>query len=138
MPSRDGSSRVVTAQLKLCPPGRCGVGRMLDSAACAEHDHTCGKPLLARYDVQAAARTLTREALGARPATMWRYAEVLPGGALVSLRKGITPLLHARLGRLTPPQPLFPTLAMQRQTVEKTRKIRNRWPLRWGSMNCEV
>ncbi len=56
----------------------------------------CGKPLLARYDLQAAARTLTREALAARPATMWRYAEVLPGGAPVSLGEGMTPLLRAR------------------------------------------
>src|SRR5207302_1281561 len=41
---------------------------------------TCGKPLLARYELKAAAKTLTREALTTRPANMWRYAEVLPGG----------------------------------------------------------
>src|SRR5712692_8919167 len=57
---------------------------------------SCGKPLLARYDLQAAAKTLTREALGSRPATMWRYAEVLPDGSPVSLGEGMTPLLHAR------------------------------------------
>src|SRR5262245_29560774 len=60
----------------------------------------CGKPLLARYDLKAAAKTLTREALAARPATMWRYAEVLPGNAPVSLGEGMTPLVHAeRLGK---------------------------------------
>ena len=31
-----------------------------------------GVPLLARYDTERAARTLTREALGRRPATLWR------------------------------------------------------------------
>src|SRR5712692_1902247 len=56
----------------------------------------CGKPLLARYDLKAAAKTLTRQALGARPATMWRYAEVLPGSPPVSLGEGMTPLIHAR------------------------------------------
>ncbi|HLJ41733.1 MAG TPA: hypothetical protein VKT50_09625, partial [Candidatus Acidoferrales bacterium] len=38
----------------------------------------CGGPLLARYDLKAAKKTLTREALRSRPATMWRYEEVLP------------------------------------------------------------
>jgi threonine synthase len=63
---------------------------------------TCGMPLLARYDLRAAARTLTRAALAARPSTMWRYEEVLPvrdDRALLSLGEGWTPLLHAsRLG----------------------------------------
>src|SRR3989442_9694138 len=57
---------------------------------------SCGKPLLARYELKAAAKTLTREALTARPANMWRYAEVLPGGPPVSLGEGMTPLLDAR------------------------------------------
>ena len=60
---------------------------------------TCGKPLLARYDLQAAARTLTTEALRERPSSMWRYEEVLPvrdPAARLSLGEGWTPLLHAR------------------------------------------
>src|SRR2546422_2135980 len=57
---------------------------------------TCGKPLLARYDLKQAARTLTREALANRVRTMWRYAEVLPGNAAVSLGEGMTPLIAAR------------------------------------------
>src|SRR2546426_3295098 len=57
---------------------------------------TCGKPLLARYELKAAAKTLTREALTTRPANMWRYAEVLPGGPPVSLGEGMTPMLDAR------------------------------------------
>jgi threonine synthase len=60
----------------------------------------CGGPLLARYDLKAAARTLTREALRSRPATMWRFAEVLPARHPVSLGEGMTPLVHAqRLGK---------------------------------------
>lgn len=56
----------------------------------------CGGPLLARYDLKKAARTLTREALRSRPATMWRYAEVLPAREPVSLGEGMTPLVAAR------------------------------------------
>src|SRR5499427_1221777 len=59
----------------------------------------CGKPLLARYDLRQAASTLTLEALKDRPRTLWRYAEVLPNDAPVSLGEGMTPLVHAkRLG----------------------------------------
>src|SRR3989442_7294309 len=59
---------------------------------CLQNLCTCGKPLLARYELKAAAKTLTREALTARPVNMWRYAEVLPGGPPVSLGEGMTPL----------------------------------------------
>jgi threonine synthase len=63
----------------------------------------CGKPLLARYDLAAAALTLTPDALKARPATLWRYEEVLPvqrKDAIFSLGEGWTPLVQAkRLGQ---------------------------------------
>ncbi|MGH9714792.1 MAG: threonine synthase [Candidatus Acidiferrales bacterium] len=76
----------------------------LECSRCGkEHTHEklqnlceCGGPLLARYNLQAAAQTLTREALRERPATMWRYAEVLPSRAAVSLGEGMTPLIAAR------------------------------------------
>jgi threonine synthase len=62
----------------------------------------CGRPLLVRYDLEAAARTLTRESLKGRRADLWRYAEVLPvehEENIVSLGEGWTPLLRAeRLG----------------------------------------
>src|SRR5574337_933143 len=59
----------------------------------------CDKPLLARYDLKATAKALTRAALALRPTTMWRYAEILPGDSPVSLGEGMTPLVHAvRLG----------------------------------------
>lgn len=61
-----------------------------------------GKPLLARYDLRQAARTLTPQALRQRPANLWRYAEVLPvqnDAARISLGEGWTPLVQAsRLG----------------------------------------
>jgi threonine synthase len=64
-----------------------------------QHLCTCGKPLLARYDLKHAAATLNLEALKSRPRTMWRYAEVLPNDPPVSLGEGMTPLVHAkRLG----------------------------------------
>src|SRR6202451_4271272 len=56
----------------------------------------CGGPLLARYDLAKAARTLTREALRSRAANMWRYAEVLPAREVVSLGEGMTPVIRAR------------------------------------------
>ena len=83
----------------------------LECAACGlEHEArrlhnlctTCGKPLLVRYDLAQAARTLTKESLASRRSDLWRYEEVLPVDNrenVVSLGEGWTPLLHAqRLG----------------------------------------
>jgi threonine synthase len=62
----------------------------------------CGKPLMVAYDLERAARTLTRESLAGRVASLWRYREVLPlddERNLLSLGEGMTPLLKAdRLG----------------------------------------
>ncbi len=58
----------------------------------------CGKPLLVRYDLEAAARTLTRESLASRESSLWRYREVLPvedPENVVSFGEGWTPLLRA-------------------------------------------
>ncbi len=57
---------------------------------------SCGGPLLGRYDLGSAAKTLTRDGLASRVASMWRYEELLPGGEPVSLGEGMTPLVHAR------------------------------------------
>ncbi|OLB31929.1 MAG: threonine synthase [Acidobacteria bacterium] len=79
----------------------------LECSACAkkydasreQHLCTCGKPLLARYDLKRAAGTFTLETLKDRPRNLWRYAEVLPDDPPVSLGEGMTPLVHAkRLG----------------------------------------
>ncbi|GAC1538502.1 MAG: threonine synthase [Herpetosiphon sp.] len=64
---------------------------------------SCGKPLLARYDLAAAARTMTPDALRTREASLWRYREVLPvqdPRYSLSLGEGWTPLIPAhRLGQ---------------------------------------
>lgn len=83
----------------------------LECGACGlEHDSTklqslctsCGKPLLARYDLKIAGRTMTRESVRARRSDLWRYSEVLPvldEAAITSLGEGCTPLIRAaRLG----------------------------------------
>jgi threonine synthase len=65
----------------------------------SERQNLCAKcqaPLLARYDLEAARRTLTLDAVRARVMSMWRYAEVLPGGSPVTLGEGMTPLLQTR------------------------------------------
>ena len=56
----------------------------------------CRAPLLARYDLDTARRTLTRDALRTRERSMWRYQEVMPAAAPVTLGEGVTPLIHAR------------------------------------------
>ena len=79
----------------------------LECAACGEtHEarrllnlcERCAKPLLVRYDLERAARTLTKESLKGRRADLWRYREVLPverDENIVTLGEGWTPLLTA-------------------------------------------
>jgi threonine synthase len=58
-----------------------------------------GKPLLVRYDLKKASRTLTKQSLRDRVPSLWRYREVLPvvnDEKIVSLGEGWTPLLRAR------------------------------------------
>ena len=62
----------------------------------------CGKPLLARYALEQLSETWTRDALLSRPASLWRYRELLPISDpkdIVTLGETMTPLIHAkRLG----------------------------------------
>jgi threonine synthase len=79
----------------------------LECAACGlEHEARrlqnlcgrCGKPLLVRYNLERAGRSLTKESLKGRRADLWRYREVLPvehDENIVSLGEGWTPLLPA-------------------------------------------
>jgi threonine synthase len=63
---------------------------------------SCGSPLLARFDLAAAA-AWKKESLVGREPNMWRYREMLPlwpGDEPITLGEGFTPLFHARaLGR---------------------------------------
>jgi threonine synthase len=70
-------------------------GKQYDASR-EQHLCTCGKPLLAKYDLKRAAASLTLENLKSRPRTLWRYAEVLPDDPAVSLGEGMTALVHAR------------------------------------------
>jgi len=59
-----------------------------------------GKPLLVRYDLEAAARTLTRESIADRERGMWKWRELLPlpdGVAPVSLGEPETPIVPLTL-----------------------------------------
>jgi threonine synthase len=55
-----------------------------------------GGVLYARYDLGKLKNSFRRESLAGRTATMWRYAEVLPGSEPVTLGEGLTPMLPSR------------------------------------------
>jgi threonine synthase len=55
-----------------------------------------GGSLYVRYDLAALKGKFTPDVLRGRPANMWRYREVLPGDAPVTLGEGFTPLLPSR------------------------------------------
>lgn len=71
----------------------------------------CRLPLLARYHLTQAARELDRDALQKRPATIWRYRELLPvreATHIISLGEGGKPVLPVpRLGNLLGLNQLF-------------------------------
>src|SRR6478735_8174939 len=55
-----------------------------------------GRPLLVRYDLDGVRRALPREALAARPQTLWRYRELLPVRRpenVLSLGEVVTPII---------------------------------------------
>jgi threonine synthase len=69
----------------------------------------CRSPLLARYDLGKAARSLTPARVGSRPRGLWRWAEILPvrnEAFRLTLGEGDTPLLPVRriAGRLGLPK----------------------------------
>ncbi|MBV9095377.1 MAG: threonine synthase [Streptosporangiaceae bacterium] len=81
-----------------CP--RCGAQR---DPGRVQGTCSCGSPLLARYDLELAARQVSPRDIAARPADLWRYHELLPVGDpryVVTLGEGMTPLLAMpRLGK---------------------------------------
>lgn len=58
----------------------------------------CFGPLEVDYNYDEIARALTKEKIGKRPHTMWRYRELLPidGEPTVGVQAGFTPLVHAK------------------------------------------
>lgn len=59
----------------------------------------CGKPLLARYDLKKAGRSVNKNDLIKREPNLWRYHELLPlrnPRFRLSLGEGFTPLIEAR------------------------------------------
>ena len=61
-------------------------------------------------------KTFSREQLCDRPATMWRYAEVLPEAQPVSLGEGFTPMLPSRE---------YPNGSHQRRRAESNRIVQS-------------
>ena len=63
-----------------------------------QHLCTCGAPLLARYDLDAA-KAWSKDTLPGREPNMWRYRELMPlldGQEPLTMGEGWTPLIHAR------------------------------------------
>ena len=76
---------------------KCGTRHEADEVqtVCKE----CGKPLFARYDLEAVREAVTKRELVGREASMWRYWEFLPirdRKNVVSLGEGWTPLTQVR------------------------------------------
>lgn len=59
----------------------------------------CGSPLLVRYDLDKIKAAVKKEELAGRPASLWRYRELLPLAQpeqAVSLGEVMTPLVHVK------------------------------------------
>jgi threonine synthase len=71
----------------------------------------CGKPLLARYDLDRARQAVTPEQIAGRGPDLWRYRELLPvrdASYALSLGEGYTPLIYAtRLGSVVGLEQLY-------------------------------
>jgi threonine synthase len=87
----------------------------------------CGKPLLVRYDLDAAAQTLKKDSLKTRESSLWRYNEVLPvadWNNIVSFGEGWTPLLNAQ--RLAATLPLGLNLYIKDEGQNPTQSFKAR------------
>ncbi len=102
-------------------------GRTYNADSLIGLDPADGKPLLARYDLSKAARTLTGASLRERPAGgLWRWHELLPvrdWEFVVHLGEGSTPLESARrLGSLLG----LPNLLLKRESINPTGSFKAR------------
>ena len=77
-------------------------GKLFDPGVIQTYCQDCQAPLLARYDLEKASRSLDRDAFRVRPRGMWRWHELLPvhdEQNRISLGEGDTPLMTLpRLG----------------------------------------
>ncbi len=74
-------------------------GERYDADALHRLDPADDRPLLAVYDLDGAARTLSRASIAQRPRGLWRWREILPvrdPGYVVDLGEGDTPLVFPR------------------------------------------
>src|SRR2546423_11638247 len=98
----------------------------------------CGKPLLVRYDLAAAAQSLTKESLKGRSPDLWRYREVLPVESddnVITLGEGFTPLVRAsRLGASLG----MPQLYIKDEGQNPTQSFKARGMAAAGSMGKEL
>ncbi len=86
-------------------------GKHLDAKRLQTYCLDCQSPLMARYDLERARRSMSPADLAGRPRGLWRWAEILPvhdANARLSLGEGDTPLIPAkRLGRMIGLDKLF-------------------------------
>ena len=84
-------------------------GRRYDADVLQQTDPADGRTLLARYDLEKASRSLTRESVARRRGGLWRWTELLPvrdARFIVTLGEGGTPLVR--------PAPLAQALGLER------------------------
>ena len=87
----------------------------------------CGKPLLVRYDLDKAAKSLTKDSLKTRESNLWRYREVLPVADqdnIVSLGEGWTPLF--KVDRLAASLPVKLNLFIKDEGQNPTQSFKAR------------
>ena len=84
----------IMAKIAYFECSRCGAHLSADVArnVCP----TDGGPLYVRYDLASLRTEISRDEVTKGPASMWRYAAVLPDADTVTLGEGMTPLLRSR------------------------------------------
>jgi len=74
-------------------------GQKYDAARVHNLCTACNRPLWVKYDLAALKKAFPRESLQGRPATLWRYLEMLPikdPAKIVSLDETMSPLLETK------------------------------------------
>lgn len=74
-------------------------GQKYDAAKVHNLCTSCNRPLWVKYDLNALKAAFPKQKLADRPATLWRFLEMLPiqdPGRIVSLQETITPILETK------------------------------------------